>query len=467
MKRNSDWQFSCDVARKTTKRLQNTGADQVEAFCLATRTTEVTIRNSEIFGENEIEDIGVSFRAATPDKRVGFACTNIVNTEDDVLEAGEKALSIARLSPSVSDFTLPAKSKMPKAHGLFDEAVVDAKVEDAVDIACRLIKSVEDVDGRVKAKAGQVSFSHTRRLVVNSWGVDVESEETRVFAYVYGSGSQGAEITPSCLDFEMKRSLNLEPENIGSTVSRLVLSQFNPKPVDSLEGTVIFEPNAVSNQLFEALSNVLNGENVAAGSSPWIGRLNETVASETLNVTDNGLLEDGFASRDFDDEGFPSQKTDVISRGKLKSFLLDATSANKLKMSNTGNASRFAEQSDMASQIIGGGYKAKPTVHPSNLTIMPGRKTRDDLIAEVDKGILVGEMGGFIQAGSGLISAQLIRAHYIKDGTLQHPIKGAMVSGVAFDWFKQVDAVANDLKQSFNSVFPSIRVRNVKIIGSR
>ena len=467
MRRNSDWQFSSDVARKTIKHLQDMGADQVEAFCLATRTTEVTIRNSEIFGENEVEDIGVSFRTATPDKRVGFACTNIVNTEKDVLEAGKKALSIARLSPSVSDFTLPIKLKMPTARGLFDEAVVNATVEDAVDVACRLIKSVEDVDRRVTAKAGQVSFSHARRSVVNSFGVDAESEETRVFAYVYGSGSQGAEITPSCLDFEMKRNLHLDPENIGNTVGRLVLSQFNPKPVDSFEGTVIFEPNAVSNQLFEALSNALNGENVAAGSSPWTKKLDEPVASETLNVADNGLLEGGFASRDFDDEGFPSRKTDVISRGKLNSFLLDATSANKLKMPNTGNASRFAEQSDMASQIIGGGYKAKPTVHPSNLMIMPGGKTKDDLIAEVDNGILVGEMAGFVQAGSGLISAQLIRAHYIKNGTLQHPIKGAMISGVAFDWFKQVDAVANDLKQSFNSVVPSIRVRNVKIIGSR
>lgn len=467
MRRNGDRQSWCDAARKTIKHLQDMGADQVEAFCLATRTTEVTIRNSEIFGENEVDDVGVSFRATTPDKRVGFACTNIVNTEKDVLEAGKKALSIARLSPSLSDFTLPLKLKIPTAHGLFDEAVVDAKVEDAVDVACRLIKSIEDVDRRVTAKAGQVSFSYARRLVVNSFRVNAESEETRVFAYVYGSGSQGAEITPSCLDFEMKRTLDLDPENIGRTVSRLVLSQFNPKPVDSFEGTVIFEPNAVSNQLFEALSNALNGENVVAGSSPWTGKLNETVASETLNVADNGLLEGGFASRDFDDEGFPSQSTDVITRGKLNSFLLDATSANKLKMPNTGNASRFAEQSDMASQIIGGGYKAKPTVHPSNLTIMPGRKTKDGLIAEVDRGVLVGEMGGFIQAGSGLISAQLMRAHYIKDGTLQYPIKGAMISGVAFDWFKQIDAVANDLKQSFNSVVPSIRIRNVKIIGSR
>jgi predicted Zn-dependent protease len=76
-------------------------------------------------------------------------------------------------------------------------------------------------------------------------------------------------------------------------------------------------------------------------------------------------------------------------------------------------------------------------------------------------------MGGFVQAGSGLISAQLVRAHYIENGELQYPIRGGMVSGIAFDWFKQIDVVGNDRKQFFNAVVPSLRVEGVKIIGSR
>ncbi|HVP26039.1 MAG TPA: TldD/PmbA family protein [Candidatus Bathyarchaeia archaeon] len=467
MRTEDYWKFLGDVARKTVKRLENMGAAQVEAFYLATRTTETNIRNSEIFNENTIEDMGVSFRVATSDKHVGFACTNVVNTEKAVFEAGEKAFTIAKLSPSVPDFTLPTKHKIPHVKGLFDKRVANADVEETVDIAYRLIQSTENVDKRITAKGGIASFSYIQKGLVNSFGIDFEAKETQAAVYVYGSGSQGGEVTPSCGDLELKRSFDLNPEKIGKTVGEMIVAQFDPKPTSSFEGAVIFEPSAVSYQLFYAMMSALNGENVVAGSSPWVGKLGKPVASEILNAEDDGLLNEGFNSRNFDDEGFPSQKTALISRGRLKNFLQDATTANRLKMANTGNASRSGSGLEMASQIIGGGYKAKPKVFPSNLTIQAGKKTRNELISEVKKGVLVGDMGGFVQAGSGLISAQLVRAHYIENGELQYPIRGGMVSGIAFDWFKQIDVVGNDRKQFFNAVVPSLRVEGVKIIGSR
>jgi PmbA protein len=466
MRIEDNWKFLGDAARKTVKRVENMGAAQVEAFYLATRTTETSIRNSEIFNESMIEDMGVSFRVATADRRVGFACTNVVNTERAVFEAGEKAFAIAKLSPSLPDFALPTKHKIPHVEGLFDKTVANVDVEETVDIAYRLIQATENADKRITAKGGIASFLYIQKGLVNSLGIDLEAKETQAAVYVYGSGSQGGEVTPSCADLELKRSFDLNPEKVGKTVGEMIVTQFDPKPTSSFEGAVIFEPSAVSYQLFYAMISALNGENIVAGSSPLVGKLGEPVASEALNVVDDGLLKGGFNSRNFDDEGFPSQRTALISKGKLKSFLQDATTANRLKMANTGNASRAGGGLEMTSQIIGGEYKAKPKVYPSNLTIQAGKKTRDELISEVEKGVLVGDMGGFVQAGSGLISAQLVRAHYIENGELRHPIKSGMVSGVAFDWFKQIDAVGNDAKQFFNAVVPSLRVERVKIIGS-
>jgi predicted Zn-dependent protease len=144
-----------------------------------------------------------------------------------------------------------------------------------------------------------------------------------------------------------------------------------------------------------------------------------------------------------------------------------ATTANHLKMANTGNASRFGSGFDMVKQIIGTGYKAKPEVSPSNLMIHPGRKKQEELISEVEKGVLVESMAGFVQAGSGLVSAQLARAHYIEDGKLQWPLKGGMISGIAFDWFNRIRDVGGDAKRFVDSVVPSLCVENVKIVGAR
>lgn len=462
-----NWNSLSNSARKSLKHLERKGAKHVEVYFLASRTTETSIRNSEIFTENTMEDMGVSFRAATSDGRVGFACTNIVGSEEAVFEAAEKAFDIARLSAPVSGFALPAKNKVPQVEGLFNKAIVDLSVEDSVDVARRLIQATQGVDKRVTAKGGAVSLSYMKKSVLNSLGVDVEAEETLVAAYVYGSGSQNGEVTPSCFDGELRRGFNLNPEKVGESVGRTIVGLFNPKLIGSFEGTVIFEPEAVSYQFCDALIGALNGENVVAGGSAWAGKIGETVASESFTLVDDATLKGGFASRYFDDEGYPSQQTSLISQGKLRSYLHSATTANRLKMENTGNASRFSGGLDMVKSIIGSGYKAKPEVYPSNLVIQPGRRSREKLVSEVDKGVLVGSMAGFVQAGSGLVSAQLGRAHYIEDGELKHPTKGGMVSGVAFDWLKQVDAVGNDKKRFFNSVVPSLRVQKVKVVGSQ
>lgn len=462
-----NWSLLADRARKTLKRLSGKGAKLAEAYMLATRTTETNIRNSQVFTENAIEDMGISFRVSTSDNRVGFACTNTVHSKTQITETGEKALSIAKLSAPVLGFTLPAKERIPRVDGLFDKAVVEADVGDAVDIARRLINSTEAVDKRVGAKGGQVSLSHIKKSVVNSFGVDLEAEETQAFAYVYGSGVNKGEPTPSCFDGQLRKCFDLNSEEIGKNVGRMVTGLFDPKPIESFEGTVVFGPEAVSYQLCDAIIGAVKGENVASRGSPWAGKIGETIASADFTLLDDATLKGAFASRSFDDEGCPSKLTTLVSKGKLDGFLHNATTANRLGMENTGNASRFAGGYEMTKMFVGSGYKAKPEVYPSNLVIQQGRKDKVELVSEVDRGLLVGSMGGFVQAGSGMISAQLGRAHYIENGEIKHAVKGGMVSGVAFDWLRNVSVVGNDAKQFFNSVVPSLRVEKVKVIGSR
>jgi PmbA protein len=205
---------------------------------------------------------------------------------------------------------------------------------------------------------------------------------------------------------------------------------------------------------------------VGAGRSAWAGRLGHVVASEDLTITDNAVLERGFSSRSFDDEGCSSKKTVLMRNGKLESFLQSATSANVLKIENTGNASRYGGGFDMVRAIVGDGYRTKPEIYPSNLIIQSGSKAKEELVSEIWKGVSVESMAGFAQPGSGLVSAQLSRAFFIENGEIKYPIKGGMVSGVAFDWLKRISGIGEDSRQFANAVVPSIRVEQVKVVGA-
>jgi PmbA protein len=227
---------------------------------------------------------------------------------------------------------------------------------------------------------------------------------------------------------------------------------------------VIFGPEAVSYQLFDVLVGALSGSNVIGGRSVWSRENGAQVASDKLTVIDDAVLGGGFASRSFDDEGFPSQATVLVDHGRLVSFLHDAATAKTLKTKNTGNASRYPGGSDMVRMITGSGYRTKPEVYPSNLVIKQGDRSKEELVSEMDKGVLVESMAGFAQQGSGLVSAQLSRGFWVQHGEIQHAIKGGMVLGVAFDWLKQISGVGGDSKQFVNSVVPSLRVESVKVV---
>lgn len=465
MRLNGDWGFLSNAVHKTIKALENKHITHAEAFYTSTQATEVTIRNSEILTQNKVSDSGVGFRVVIADNKVGFACTNALS-EKSILETGEKALAIARVSSEVPNFTLPEASRLPKVKGLFDSRVADITVDEAIDISRRAVNSAENFDKRVIAKDGRVLFQSGERGIINTLGVDSEERETKAVIYLGGAGKKNGEVTGSCYDFIFTRKADLNPENVGENVGKMIIEMFKPRSLKSFQGTVIFGPEAVSYQLVEVLVDSLKGETVMAGLSAWNKKLGQIVASENLTISDSAKLGNGFSSRSFDDEGFPSQTTTLVQKGKLESFLHNATSAKALDTENTGNASRFAGGFDMLHMIVGSGYRTKPEIYPSNLTIKPGNKKKEELVSETKKGVLIESMAGFPQTGSGLISAQLSRAFFIQNGEVQHPIKGGMISGIAFDWFKQVSGIGRDSKQFQNAVVPSLRIEDVKVVGA-
>ncbi len=460
-----DWSFLGNAVHKVVRKLEKKNLTHVEAFYTYTKTTEVTIRNSEVLTQNRMDDSGVGFRIAVSGSKVGFACTNVME-EEAILEAGENALAIAKVSPEIPNFTLPQGRSPPKVKGLFDPAVAAIDIGEAVDAANRAIIAAEGFDKRVIAKDGRFLYESGWRGIINTQGVDFEERGTRVVAYLGGSGKQNGEVTGSCYYLILGRTADLEPERLGETVGKKVINMLNPRRLESFQGSVIFSSEAVSYQLFEVLTEALKGDAVFAGSSVWAGKLSQSVASKILTVVDDALIGGGFASRSFDGEGCASHKTPLITKGKLAGYLHDATSANVLETRNSGNASRFPGGFDMIRSIIGEGYRTRPEIYPSNLTIQPGNSTKDELITEIRKGILVESMAGFPQAGSGVISTQLSQAFFIKNGEIINPVKNGMVSGVAFDWFKKISQVSNDSKQFPNAIVPSLLVEDVKIIGT-
>ena len=112
----------------------------------------------------------------------------------------------------------------------------------------------------------------------------------------------------------------------------------------------------------------------------------------------------------------PHQKTPVIEKGILRNFLYDNYSAKKEGKESTGNASRA-------------GYLSTPSIDTTNFHIMPGNKTSDEMLSEVDDGLIVYYLQGAHSSNpvSGEFSVVATPAWKIKNGKITHCSRGVML----------------------------------------
>ena len=118
-----------------------------------------------------------------------------------------------------------------------------------------------------------------------------------------------------------------------------------------------------------------------------------------------------------DGEGVHSQRTVVVEKGILKSFLYDSYTASKDGVESTGNAVR--------------GYDHTPVIGATNLCIESNTiATKDELLRDVRDGIFVNDVIGAHTASptSGDFSIVAQNAFSVKNGELK-PLKGVMIVG--------------------------------------
>src|SRR6185436_2612460 len=102
------------------------------------------------------------------------------------------------------------------------------------------------------------------------------------------------------------------------------------------------------------------------------------------------------------------QKRTMVENGVLQSWFLDMRSANQLKLSTTGHASR------------GAGYNPLPA--PTNLSLQPGEPSPEQLLSDIASGFYVTEMVGM---GVNLVTgdfSQGATGFWIDRGEIAYPV---------------------------------------------
>jgi PmbA protein len=428
--------------------------DEAEAFAQSTQTSEVVMERAEIQNERVKTQRGIGIRVIKK-KKLGFAFTSVPSKES-IEQACCNANSLADVSLANPDWvSLPSAAKLPRTPaGTFDAETANLSANDVLKLAIKAYDGSKARDRRVAIDDGKFSVVRGEAAVSNSHGVEADGKGTLLSGYLICVAKDKGEVSSMSFEYDVARSLkDFSPRRIGEVAAERAVDSLGPKAVTSFTGTVLLDCEVAAEILLHPAIASVNADNVQRGRSLWAGKLGEQVASEKLTLVDDGLMPKGIGSSSFDAEGVPCQKTRVITAGKLEGFLHDSFTANKEKRKSTGNAFRD-------------GYNMLPTIFVSNLVVKAGKKKLEDIVAEVDKGIIVRRFSGNVRPDSGEFSGLAKQASYIENGEIRHSLKETMISGNAFQAMKNIVEIGSETRPTMAQAYvPPILVDGVNVVS--
>ncbi|MGC1396860.1 MAG: TldD/PmbA family protein [Coleofasciculaceae cyanobacterium] len=319
-------------------------------------------------------------------------------------------------------------------------------VGELVKMGKQAIAQIRDAYPEVLCDAELECDEETTRLI-NSKGLDCHYTDTTLSCSVGVEWVRGEDFL-SVYDGQTKRGTLSHENVVQSILQRLNWAKEN---VASPVGRVpVLLTAKAADLLWDTIQAALNGKQVLEGSSPWSGRLTQVVTSETLTLFQQP--DTGPYSCPFDDEGTPTQPLLFIREGQLLRFYSDRTTGRLLGTGTTGSGFRP-------------GMGSYPTPGLVNLLIQPGNGSLDDLIQQLDQGLVVDQLLGGGADISGDFSVNVELGYRVQNGQITGRVKDTMISGNVYAVLKQLVTLGGDADWNGPCYTPSLIVEGISTTG--
>jgi TldD protein len=309
--------------------------------------------------------------------------------------------------------------------------------------AARKAELLRECDERARAAGDAViqvaaSYNEARRQVqvANSDGLLAADDRTRVRlgAQVVARREErvesGMESLAGHAGFELFEG---DPAAVADEAARRALTMLEARPAPAGRMPVVVG-NGFGGVLFhEATGHGLESDAVQKRASVYAGRVGDRLAPAIVTAYDDGTMPHEWGTDAIDDEGTPCQATRVIDEGQLCDFLYDLVRARRDGRGSTGNGRRQS-------------FRHLPIPRMTNTYIAPGDATREEIIADVERGLYaVSFAGGQVEPATGDFVFGISEGYLIEGGRVTAPVRGATLIGNGIEVLSRIDAIGDDL----------------------
>lgn len=230
-----------------------------------------------------------------------------------------------------------------------------------------------------------------------------------------------------------------DPLKIAEEAVRRTESKVGARKIKSARMPMLVKNDTAMRVLYPFLS-AIRASNLYKERSFLMDRLQQQVASPALNITDDPFLLRGYGSRLFDGSGIAAKNMTILNNGVLDNYYIDNYYGEKLGMKPNADSS-------------------------SNWLITPGEKSFNELLKEMDKGILVESfIGGNANETTGDFSYGII-GQVVENGEILHPVAEMNISGNMNDLLMNIRELGSDTYKYSSKMLPSILIDNIDFAG--
>ncbi|WP_282021979.1 TldD/PmbA family protein [Ruegeria faecimaris] len=439
-------QHLLDAARKA-------GAEAADAIVLDESSVSVEVRSGALEAAERSEGTDLGLRVFLGQRQ---AIVSSSDSRSETLTAmAERAVAMAREAPEdpftglaneaqlIRDWDIQALELCdPAPEPTAEDLLNDALAAESAALAVEGVSQVSDA-----AAAYGTHRVHLAATNGFSGGYERSSRSTSCVA-ISGQGT-GMERDYDGDSRTFQSDLR-NPDQIGRTAGERAVAQVGARKPATGVYPVLFDER-ISSSLIGHLLGASNGISIARGSSWLSDCLGQQVLPEYLSLIEDPHRPRMSGSRPFDAEGLPTQRRAIIENGVLTGWTLDLSSARKLKMASTGNATR--------------GVSGPPSPSNWNLSLTQGERSRAELLRDMGTGLLVTSMiGSTINPNTGDYSRGA-SGFWIENGEITHPVNECTIAGNLRDMLLRI-IPANDARPYLSRVVPSLLIEGMTLAGN-
>lgn len=421
------WLFSFDPS--PLLRTASRGAACAELFLEDTIAYSVSIEDGEVESAGAQETRGIAARSVAPDGGVRLAAATGLAHED--------ALACAAAVAGTGRPRVSPPGEVEVVRSVLERPPSAISVRTRVELAQSAHRAAKGASRRVTHVRVFLRDGLRRTSVAHSSGAFRGAELARALLGVEVIAQDGARVEAAFESIGGEGGLaRLSLEAVTATARiaaqrAVALLKAPPAPAGLMP--VVLGAEAGGTFVHEAVGHPLEADLVLDGVSVFEGRVGQRIASPLITVVDDPTAVGHNGSFVIDDEGTSAQRTVLIERGVLRSYLCDRRSGMLLGQATTGNARRES-------------YRARPIVRMSNTMIVPGAHDPKAILRETSRGLYVARMGGGeVDTVTGHFVFEAAEAYLIEDGELGPLVRGATLTGETEAVLASVDRVGSDL----------------------